>query len=268
LAGELRAARETLPDAKSESTLLTTLGHHAGEFLTRLLGIDEEVAALNNRHLDLKPFFQFKRLFIQRKVFKSVSAEDASQMDGGAMAHELEALFGQPFAGAKDEYVYFKNVSAWQEDADANAAALEIATNYAGWAMRTPEGRERHATGHLFKVPEKLDFERLVPAEVDRTSDYAVHKLPDKRLHRRDGFKLTDPGADLAGALSEAHYCIFCANQGKDSCSRGLREKPVKGAAPDDKPGFAKSPFGVSLAGCPLGVRISEMNTLKTEGSA
>ncbi len=30
---------------------------------------------------------------------------------------------------------------------------------------------------------------------------------------------------DLAGALDQAHYCIKCHNQGKDSCSTGLKEK-------------------------------------------
>ncbi|MBT3788698.1 MAG: FAD-dependent oxidoreductase [Alphaproteobacteria bacterium] len=267
LAAQLAAARDELPDAKTESTLLTDLGPHLEAFIADMFGIGEELGELDDCHIALKPFFQFKRLFIQRKVFKAVSAEAAAQLDGDALAAELQTLFGQTFAGAEDETVYFEKVSAWQEDATTNAAALEIATNYAGWALRTPEGRARHAVGHLFKVPEKLDFERLVPAEVDRTSDYAVHKLPDKRLHRRDGFGLTDAGADLAGALSEAHYCIFCHNQGKDSCSKGMTEKPAgKGAAAEERPAFSKSHFGVSLAGCPLGVRISEMNQLKIEG--
>ena len=30
---------------------------------------------------------------------------------------------------------------------------------------------------------------------------------------------------DLTGALDQAHYCIKCHNQGKDSCSTGLKEK-------------------------------------------
>jgi NADPH-dependent glutamate synthase beta subunit-like oxidoreductase/NAD(P)H-flavin reductase len=269
LAERLKTGREELPDAKTESTLLTDLGPHLEAFIAGMFGIDQELTELDDCHVALKPFFQFKRLFIQRKVFKAVSAEAAAQLDGDALAAELQTLFGQTFAGAEDEVLYFEKVSAWQEDAEANAAALEVATQYAGWALRTPEGRARHASGHLFKVPEKLDFERLVPAEVDRTSDYAVHKLPDKRLHRRNGFGLTDKGTDLAGALSEAHYCIFCHNQGKDSCSKGMKEKPSgKGKDADEKTAFAKSHFGVSLAGCPLGVRISEMNLLKTEGQA
>jgi NADPH-dependent glutamate synthase beta subunit-like oxidoreductase len=81
-------------------------------------------------------------------------------------------------------------------------------------------------------------------------------------MRQRDGFKLTDPGTDLTGALDEANYCIWCHEQGKDSCSKGLMEKPAAGAAVV----FKKSHFGVPLAGCPLEERISEFHKLKSEG--
>ncbi|MBV8707107.1 MAG: FAD-dependent oxidoreductase, partial [Acidobacteriaceae bacterium] len=63
---------------------------------------------------------------------------------------------------------------------------------------------------------------------------------------------------DLTGALDQAHYCIKCHNQGKDSCSSGLKEK--NGA-------FKSSVFGVPLAGCPLDEKISEMNAVKGNGN-
>src|ERR1700689_1538916 len=61
----------------------------------------------------------------------------------------------------------------------------------------------------------------------------------------------------LEGALDQAHYCIKCHNQGKDSCSTGLKEKTGE---------FKKTVFGVTLAGCPLDEKISEMNTVKQQG--
>ena len=84
-------------------------------------------------------------------------------------------------------------------------------------------------------------------------------------LRRRDGFALTDPGTDLAGGLDQAHYCIWCHEQQKDSCSSGLREKKT---ADGTTPPFKKSPFGVTLAGCPLDEKISEFHKLRTEGWA
>ncbi|MFZ8420387.1 hypothetical protein ACO1MI_13845, partial [Staphylococcus aureus] len=75
----------------------------------------------------------------------------------------------------------------------------------------------------------------------------------------RDGFGLTDAGTDLAGACDQANYCIWCHHQGKDSCSKGLRDRQGT---------FRQSPFGVTLAGCPLEEKISEMHEVFAGGAA
>ena len=64
------------------------------------------------------------------------------------------------------------------------------------------------------------------PARLARSSTgpSSSRSAGDHGRHR-DGFHLTDPGTDLAGALDQAGYCIKCHHQGKDSCSHGLREK-------------------------------------------
>ncbi len=96
----------------------------------------------------------------------------------------------------------------------------------------------------------------LIP--VESISNGFVHlELPRERWRHREGFQLTDAGTDLIGALDQAHYCIKCHNQLKDSCSTGLKEKNGT---------FKSSVFGVPLAGCPLEEKISEMNLLKQQG--
>src|SRR5947209_8694741 len=99
----------------------------------------------------------------------------------------------------------------------------------------------------------------LKEAETVERDGVAMLRLPEDEWRRREGFALTDPGTDLTGALDQANYCIWCHNQGKDSCSRGLKEKD--GA-------FKKSVFGVTLAGCPLEEKISEMNLVKACGNS
>ena len=122
-----------------------------------------------------------------------------------------------------------------------------------------PEGRRKHRRGVLFKVPHRLDMHHLVPVETVERDGVTMLRLPEDEWRRRDGFALTDPGTDLTGALDQANYCIWCHNQGKDSCSKGLKEKD--GA-------FKKSVFGVTLAGCPLEEKISEMNLVKARGNS
>jgi NADPH-dependent glutamate synthase beta subunit-like oxidoreductase len=156
-------------------------------------------------------------------------------------------------------------VTRWLGDEASHSTELEIALRYAAWASHTPAGKTAHRGGVLFRAPRKLDYMRLVPIEAETRHGVSSWKLDSHHaLRQRDGFALTDPGTDLVGGLDQAHYCIWCHEQGKDSCATGLLEKkPLPGDVP-----FKKSPFNVTLAGCPLEERISEFHKLRAEGWA
>jgi NADPH-dependent glutamate synthase beta subunit-like oxidoreductase/NAD(P)H-flavin reductase len=266
LAGQLQAARAT-PDAlskKEESDLLIALAPHVEDFVADLFGIGGEVQALAERHNALAPLYACKRLFVQRRAVKAAAGMDFSAYDHEGEARALGGLFGQPFTGPGAELVFAANVNAWSADETANAEKLDRAARYAAWATLSPEGQAKHRGGLLFKVPKKLDFEHLVPAHVDQSHGFTCFTFTPDHLRRREGFALTDPGTDLAGALDEANYCIWCHHQGKDSCSKGLREKAKGGGLGE----FKKSPFGITLAGCPLEEKISEMHEVKAQGHA
>ncbi len=246
---------------KTESELLIALASHVDAFVAWLFAIEDEIEALSARHHALNPLFGVKRNFVQRKAMHRVKAPEAEQLDGAALSSKLGTLFGEPLT----ELVFAEHVVRWQADETANAESLELAISYAAWAAHSIAGREKHRAGVLFKAPHKLDSNRLVPAVAEHDGGYTTYRLPKHKLRRREGFALTDAGTDLTGALDEAHYCIWCHEQGKDSCSKGLREK---GATGRGEASFKKSVFGVTLAGCPLDEKISEFHKVKTEGHA
>ena len=282
---------------KEESELLIALSPHLDDFIADLFGIQEEAGKLAARHHELAPLYTCKRQFVQRRAMNKVKPEEAAAVDGPAVEKQLEKLFGKPFS----ELAFAKHVAEWQKDEATNADKLQLALLYAAWAALTPAGRERHRRGVLFKAPSKLDYIRLVPVVADESKGFTAYSLDEKHLRRRQGFALTDPGTDLVGALDEAHYCIWCHEQDKDSCSKGLKEKGAprhgsaagsgSGAEPSGNntvlggtpptvsaqsvahrdpvrpaDGFKKSPFGETLAGCPLEEKISEFHKVKTEG--
>ncbi|MBX3663920.1 MAG: FAD-dependent oxidoreductase [Burkholderiales bacterium] len=244
---------------KDESELLLALAPHLDGFIAELFGIADEVRALSARHDSLAPLYRVKRLFVQRKAMHKYKADSAAMIDGEAVAGKLSALFGEPLS----ELAFARHVEEWQQDEQAHAAEIDLALQYAAWAAHTEAGRARHRDGVLFKAPHKLDVQNLVPAQTTTDRGYAEHRFDASRLRRREGFGLTDRGADLTGALDEANYCIWCHEQGKDSCSKGLREKGASGRGTQS---FKKSPFGITLAGCPLEEKISEFHKAKTEG--
>jgi NADPH-dependent glutamate synthase beta subunit-like oxidoreductase/NAD(P)H-flavin reductase len=228
LRGRLLACRETPPSGKAESDLLVALAPHVEDFLPKLFGIEAEARALAERHNELAPLYAIKRLFVQRRALHKVKPQDA-RPDAYQFTSELQ---------------FARQVTEWLKDEKTHASDLEAAARYAAWAVLTPEGKAKHRSGVLFKTPRKLDYMRLIP---------------HTELRQREGFGLTDPGTDLTGALDEANYCIWCHEQGKDSCSKGLKEKPPA-------EGFRKTVFGVPLAGCPLEEKISEFHMVKARG--
>ena len=240
-------------DRKEEAALLLEAGPHLEDFLAQLFGIETAAGALAERHHALAPVYAVKRLFVQRKAMNRIKPDAAALLDPATVERDLASAMGMAFS----ELEFSRSVTRWQQDEPVHATALDAAMRYAAWAAHTPEGQARHASGVLFKAPRKLDFQRLVPVATLGDGGITVHSL--SHLRRRNGFALTDAGTDLNGALDQANYCIWCHEQGKDSCSHGLTEK-----APAQ--GFRKSTFGVPLAGCPLEERISEFHKLKTEG--
>jgi NADPH-dependent glutamate synthase beta subunit-like oxidoreductase/NAD(P)H-flavin reductase len=239
-------------DAKTESELLLKIAPHTEDFIARLFCIEAEVRALAERHHALAPLYVCKRQFVQRRVAKSAKP-DAILTSGG-----IDADFN---AQNKDaviawELAFSTQVMSWL-DKPEHGEKLAAAEQYAAWALFHTEGKQQHHLGRLFKMPKKVNAEHLIETAQYDYLGAQVKKYHGENLRMRKGFSLTDAGGTLAEALDEAHYCIFCAHQSKDSCSKGLREKDGSYKVNEQK---------VTLAGCPLEEKISEMNELKTHG--
>src|SRR5579862_4115743 len=259
-AGLLRQLLEARKDPsalarKQQSELMIAIAPHLEDFIGELFGIVAEVRALQAKHDALALLYALKRKFVQKKAISGMTAEKAALIHGGALGAELESLFGEPLT----EQSFVEHVSHWLENEAEHARQLQIAQQYAAWAALAPAGRHKHLHGVLFKVPHKLDMEHLVPVRTIQINGVAELTLPESHWRHREGFKLTDAGMNLTAALDQAQYCIKCHNQGKDSCSTGLKEKDG---------GFKSTVFGITLAGCPLDEKISEMNLVKQDGNS
>ncbi len=150
-----------------------------------------------------------------------------------------------------------EHVSRWLEAEAEHAAPLKAAAQYALGRRSLRPGATNISTAFCSKCRTSSicsTWFRSRRCTVNGTDEFV---LPEHHWRHREGFKLTDAGMDLTQALDQANYCIKCHNQGKDSCSTGLKEKTGE---------FKNSVFGVTLAGCPLDEKISEMNLVKQNG--
>jgi NADPH-dependent glutamate synthase beta subunit-like oxidoreductase/NAD(P)H-flavin reductase len=239
---------------KEHSQLLIDLAPHLEDFIGKLFGIGKEISELAEAHHTLAPLYTCKRLFVQRRAAKALTVEEAQRVSGDAL---LGMLPLPPVDNDFFELAFAKIVMSWLANEEANKSLLEIAARYAAWALYSDVGKERHKSGVLFKLPKKLDPMNLVAAESDLRDGVQVLRFPKSHMRKRSGFALTDNGGTIVQALDQANYCIFCHNQGKDSCSKGLKEKSGE---------VKKNALDITLAGCPLEEKISEMNFLRAEG--
>jgi NADPH-dependent glutamate synthase beta subunit-like oxidoreductase/NAD(P)H-flavin reductase len=255
LAERLDAARAApdLLERKAESELLILLAPHLEEFLAELFAIRAPVAALAAQHHALAPLYTCKRLFVQRLALRAHKAAAVAGLD----PKPLEAALATRIGAELTDLAFARAVLAWLDAEAEHEEDLALAARYAAWATLTEAGRRRWRTSVLFRTPHKIDPYRLIELRTVERGGVAMLDLPEERRRHREGFGLTDAGADLVHALDQVHYCIFCHHQGKDSCARGLQEKDGT---------FRKTVFGVTLAGCPLEEKISEMHELKAAG--
>src|SRR2546423_5527666 len=125
-------------------------------------------------------------------------------------------------------------------------------------ALRT-DARERVKGWVSFRFPHPLNYEHLVQIERPEADLPELMRGLDKNLRRRDGFKLTDKRYTPREVLEEVNYCLYCHERDKDSCSKGLKERDGS---------FKRNPLGITLAGCPLDEKTSEMHLLQKEGDS
>jgi NADPH-dependent glutamate synthase beta subunit-like oxidoreductase/NAD(P)H-flavin reductase len=245
-----RAAPEAVT-GRDESELVVALAPHLDAFVAALFGIEAETLALARETHAFDPIHACKRLFVQRQAVKKYP--DPSDFDGPALRAALEAQFGETLT----ERGFADHVAVWEKSGDTEA--LDVALRYAAWATLTEAGQAAHPGNTLFRVPHRIDPSHLVTVETVERDGVTMLRLPEDHWRARDGFALTDAGMNTQQALEQINYCIWCHTQGKDSCRHGLKDRKTEQ--------FQKSPFGVTLAGCPLDEKVSEMHTLRAQGS-
>ncbi|MDT5269796.1 MAG: hypothetical protein QOH49_1982 [Acidobacteriota bacterium] len=178
-------------------------------------------------------------------------------------ARETEAAAGQ-LKGTDAQAL----LAAWRaEDVESVAdesrafvrASLRLLEAWSAAHALRPDARERVKGWVSFRFPHPLNYEHLVQLERPEADLPELMRGLDKNLRRRDGFGLTDKRYTQREVLEEVHYCLYCHERDKDSCSKGLKERDGS---------LKKNPLGIELQGCPLDEKISEMHVLQRDGDS
>ena len=285
-------------DMKPEevSELLVDLAPVLGDFVARIFGVESEREhQAQNIRCDFDSVFAFKNAIVDKSASR-FKGQDPLHWDLKALEREFdtlaaavidEELLRSDREAAVAHLALLVRHGADSEDtsgipalrgrlmsAPSTAAAFEAQLQGSDlelakalddligrwvFASTRDEGlKAKVASWVSFKTPSKTDFNHLVHHGEKSLDGYDVWTVAEGHHRRRDGFGLTDPRFESRRVLYEVNHCIYCHDRDTDSCSKGMRNK---------KDGTYKTnPLGVTITGCPLEEKISEMHTLKRQG--
>jgi hypothetical protein len=263
LADDLLAYREETqqfsPIAVSE--LLLACAPLLEEFLVNLFQIEEAAAIASAKTLANNPISVFKKYFVLRRAKKQLQ-QSATYPSFADLTSWLDnQLQTAPLTAPDRELAVALLADYYLNKAEDFTAEIEQLTQWCVQAMATPEGKQAVTGWVSFRIPERLDYENLVPTIPLADDKLKRLTIPASDYRLREGFKLTDPRMNAREVQDEVNYCIYCHDHDGDFCSKGF---PVKKGDPTQ--GLKKNPLDVTLTGCPLEEKISEMQSLKRDG--
>lgn len=257
LGDRLRAYRQgTTFSGLETSELLLALAPMLETFIASLFGIGKEVTAAQLATLSHDPIMAFKKQFVARRARRYRGVIELSLEELQANLEQSIAAYGYDLTDREAATAIY--ALALLGDEQGNAAAIEALTQWCAFGLKD----DRFVANWVsFKLPARVDHAQLVPLQTIHFHGVTRLRGSPEQSRRRDGFKLTDGRMNVRQVQDETHYCIYCHDHDGDFCSKGFPEK--KG---QPELGFKVDPLDVTLTGCPLEEKISEMNLLKRDG--
>ncbi|MDH3528626.1 MAG: FAD-dependent oxidoreductase, partial [Acidobacteriota bacterium] len=273
--------------------------------IARLFNIEKQREALEREIVKNDPIWKYK-FFVQRRAIRKFKPETLARFNLKEISHAIRELRNTSFDEAlvHDEELAVATIvsrllaaeealTAEVQDKAAEKTVAEIEKTFDRLAEKafgkvfTAFVTEIEGTGkviqikavlqmfeiwsaaefiktnkrpwYAFRTPHPLDYQNLVHITREGSSFPGGLRGAEETMRRRDGFKLTDHRGTMRDALAEIDYCLICHEREKDSCSTGLHDREGK---------VRTNPLNISLAGCPLDEKISEMHLLKKRGDS
>jgi NADPH-dependent glutamate synthase beta subunit-like oxidoreductase/NAD(P)H-flavin reductase len=242
------------------SQIIIDVAIHLGPFIARLFHIQPDYEALRARTLDENRVFDWKKRVLDKRVLRPTpKAEEIAGWDvvafEAAYREVVARRIKQRFVDDPEKELAEVGLVSEAAKDEATDGDLTAIVRWARALAFHPDVKKRAAHFSSFAMPETTEYENLVHLQADPSLRGRFFG-PEETRRRRDGFKLTDERMKPREVLEEVHYCLYCHDRDKDSCSKGYRKQGE----------VQKNPLGIELNGCPLDEKISEMHVLKRDG--
>ena len=262
---QLKKYRQNEMSAIEISHFIIETAPYLEDFIANLFHIQSELIRLKEEILSQNPIFQFKKYYVltqaKRNLEKYVDEFNFAEIN---QIIETQLIVSQQDYEDDDddkELAYATYGCYLLKEPEKNKDKIDVLVKWCVLAITSPEGKCFTKNWSSFHLPQKKNFENLVPVIPVPHDPLGRLKTPFTSQRDRDGFALTDLRKTEREVLDEVHYCVYCHKTDGDFCSKGF---PIKKTNPEL--GFKVDPIGSLLTGCPLDEKISEMHVLKKNG--
>ncbi|HEC12102.1 MAG TPA: pyridine nucleotide-disulfide oxidoreductase [Acidiferrobacteraceae bacterium] len=245
--------------ALDNSALLLAVAAPLEKFIAQVFGIETQCKELRESTLADNRILAFKKQYVQRRArrYRGELNTPVNVLDPW-LSEQLQ----QNGIDATDrERAIAEYGLKLLDDPGTHADAIDKLVQWCVLCRKEAHGKALVKGWTSFKLPELVDYQALVTLEPAPGQMKGRLQCKPKTLRRRDGFSLTDSRMSAREVQGEINYCIYCHDHEGDFCSKGFPEK--KG---EPERGLKTNPLGVTLTGCPLEEKISEMHSLKRDG--
>jgi len=243
------------------SELLIACAKILDDFLATFFHIEEAVAISQAKTTSFNPIATFKKYFVLRRAKKEINKVASFPSFAELNTWLMSELQKAPLQSDDKELAVALLGIHYLDKPNEYAKAIEKLVQWCALALTTEEGQQHVADWTSFHIPKRLEYMNLVHTETIANDPCGRIATAESAWRDRDGFELTDPRMSARQVQDEVNYCIYCHDHDGDFCSKGF---PVKKGDPTQ--GFKKNLLDVTLTGCPLEEKISEMNVLKKDG--
>lgn len=208
------------------------------KFLSLFFNIEMSVQSLSEQIKKNHFIALIRKNFIQKRVLVKFRNK--------IIEHEPYNPFG-----SLSEYKAAELIHLWLNDEGAYKNELEQAELYCAYHLNNKDSHAHFLT--LFWKSELLNYTDLL--KEFKHLDHQIYSdflVGDPSLYR-----LKNHLPSQVEEVNQAEYCIHCHSQKKDSCRTGLRSPLGE---------IKENPLHQKLEGCPLDQKISEMNSMFSQG--
>lgn len=249
------------PSSIEQSEMLIRAARVLEGFIADLFQIQDALAISQAQTTSFNPIAVFKKYYVLKRAKKEVNKAEGLPSFDELQNWLNSALSTAPVKAEDKELALALLGQFWLEDPEKNSVNIEKLVQWCVQALRTKEGQAVVKDYTCFHLPERTDYDNLVPVNPLAGDALGRTETNANNLRQRDGFKLTDERMTAKQVQDEVNYCIYCHDHEGDFCSRGF---PVKKGEPER--GYKDNPLGITMTGCPLEEKISEMHLLKRDG--